>query len=189
MFVDESLWIRDALAAVPLAPGASLLDVGSSTLHFRTVAQSWVDGNVFAPLRARGVRILHLDARSDPGVDIVADAAQLDGIDQAFDVVVAANVLEHVIDRDGTLRNLRRLVRPGGLLPVTVPHRYPLHPDPIDTGFRPTADVLAALIGWPDLLRQEVLAIGEREHYHGARFWRRRLRPWQVACILVRRPG
>jgi SAM-dependent methyltransferase len=188
LFVDESEWIREALAGVPIDRGATVLDIGSSTLFFRTVAQPYVDRNVFAPMRARGLLVLHLDARPEPGVDIVADVTNLQGVDRTFHLVLCTNLLEHVTDRQETLRHVKRVVAPGGLLLLTVPRRYPIHPDPIDTGFRPTAAELVEMLGWPEVLRQEVLTVRASEHYRGLRVVRRLFRPWQIACVLARRP-
>jgi SAM-dependent methyltransferase len=187
MFVDESIWIRNALDGV-LERGMTLLDIGSSTLFFRTVAQPYVDKNVFSPLRERGVDVLHLDARAEPGVDIVADVTNLKGVDRTFDAALCTSLLEHVTDRTETLGHMKRVVRPGGLLLVTVPQRYPIHPDPIDTGFRPSAAELRALLGWTDVLRTEELTIRDRAHYQGKRWPRRWLSPWKVACVLARKP-
>lgn len=190
MFVEESAWIRDAIAGASLPAGARVLDIGSSTLAFRTVAQPYVDANVFAPLRARGLKVLHLDSRAEPGVDIVADVTKLEGVDETYDLVLCTNLLEHVTDRGETLRNVKRVVAPGGLLLLTVPRRYPIHPDPIDTGYRPTPAELVGLLGWPEVLREEVLTIQDRAHYQGfRRAIRRVILPWQIACVLARKPA
>lgn len=166
----------------------TVLDIGSSTLAFRTVTQPHIDGNVFAPLRRRGIFPIHLDARAEPGVDIVADVTRLDGVEGCFDVVLCTNLLEHVVDRRLTLRHVKRVVARSGLLLLTVPRRYPLHQDPIDTGFRPTADALDELVGWPDVLEREVITVRARQHYRGSRWLRRGILPWQIACLLVRSP-
>jgi ubiquinone/menaquinone biosynthesis C-methylase UbiE len=44
--------------------------------------------------------------------------------DQSFDVVLAQDILEHVRDPDATLREMRRVVRPGGIALVTVINRF-----------------------------------------------------------------
>lgn len=49
---------------------------------------------------------------------------------EAFRVVVADSVLEHVRDQDGALRECRRVLRSGGHLWVATPNRYSLGPDP-----------------------------------------------------------
>ncbi len=189
MFVDESLWVQAALERARLRAGTTVLDIGSSTHAFRTVTQPHIDGNVFEPLRRRGIRPVHLDARAEPGVDIVADVTRLDGVDRCFDVVLCTNLLEHVVDRVATLQNVKRVVAPSGLLVLTVPHRYPLHQDPIDTGFRPDAAALSELVGWPEVLEREVVTVRAHRHYHGRRRLRRWILPWQIACVLARKPA
>jgi SAM-dependent methyltransferase len=167
----------------------TVLDIGSSTFEFRTVTQPHIDGNVFEPLRRRGISPIHLDARAEPGVDIVADVTSLKGVDRSFDVVLCTNLLEHVTDRDATLHHVKRVVAPSGLLVLTVPRRYRLHPDPIDTGFRPSANALIELVGWPEVLEREVVTVRARQHYRGRRRLRRWILPWQIACLLVRKPA
>lgn len=51
----------------------------------------------------------------------VADAASLPYQDNRFDLVVGVDVLEHVEDDAGALREIYRVCRPGSLLIVTVP--------------------------------------------------------------------
>ena len=41
--------------------------------------------------------------------------------DSSFDLVLMADVLEHISDDDGALRELRRVCSPGGVLLITVP--------------------------------------------------------------------
>jgi SAM-dependent methyltransferase len=189
VFVDESLWIRGALERLPLRPGMTVLDIGSSTLAFRTVTQPHIDGNVFEPLRRRGLCPVHLDARAEPGVDIVADVTQLNGVDRCFDIVLCTNLLEHVVDRKATLHNVKRVVAPSGLLVLTVPRRYRLHHDPIDTGYRPSAVALSGLVGWPEVLACEIVTVRAPRHYRSGRQLRRWILPWQIACVLARKPG
>lgn len=54
-----------------------------------------------------------------------ADALRLPFADGVFDRVVASEVLEHIIDDEGVVRELFRVVRPGGSIVVTVPRRWP----------------------------------------------------------------
>jgi hypothetical protein len=74
--VETAAWTRAALEAIDLPPGSRALDIGSSTLHYRTVEQPHIDEQVMAPLRARGVEIVYLDAKDAPGVDVVYDLEQ-----------------------------------------------------------------------------------------------------------------
>lgn len=60
------------------------------------------------------------------GVDcVVGSALSLPFPDGRFDRVIAAEVLEHVGDDTGALAELARVVRPGGVLAVTVPRWLP----------------------------------------------------------------
>lgn len=189
MFVDEAQWLQRVLARLSLPRGSRLLDIGSSTLEFRTVVQPHIERHVFAPLRAQGVAVSHLDAQNAPGVDIVTDITTLDGVPAAgFDAAICTSLLEHVVNREHTVHNICRVLTPCGVLLLTVPLRYPLHFDPIDTGFRPTAEELSALVPWPEVIDCSVLTIRHPSHYKGTRLPRRWIAPWQVACLVVRKP-
>ena len=153
MFLNESLWIRDVLARAGLTPGQVVLDVGSSTEAFRCFDRPYIDFHVFRPLRKAGLKILHLDAKADEGVDIVCDITStaddaLDGIPRG-DIVLCSNLLEHVEDRALVCRHLVELTNPGGILVITVPFVYRWHPDPIDTMYRPSARELETLFSGP----------------------------------------
>jgi len=150
MFVEESIWIRGGLEKAGLREGMTLLDVGSSTERFRRLHQPFIDYEIFRPLRRLGVRIVHVDARRDEGVDVVCNLAdpatepEAAGLEPAH-AVLASNLLEHVLDRDLVLTRIKRLTRPGGIIVVTVPNLFRFHEDPIDTMYRPTNGELEAL--------------------------------------------
>ena len=61
----------------------------------------------------------------------VVDAMDMD-IEEAFDVVLCANVLEHLPEPAKAVAGIRRALVPGGLSLVTVPMMYPLHDEPGD---------------------------------------------------------
>jgi SAM-dependent methyltransferase len=73
-----------------------------------------------------GVMVDHgeLDA-TQPWGTVSGNALQLPFADGAFDRAIASEVLEHVWDDNGALRELARVIRPGGRLAVTVPTRWP----------------------------------------------------------------
>jgi hypothetical protein len=125
-----------------------LLNLGSSTLGFRTAVKPYIENRLFAPLRAAGVEIVHCDLKDGEGVDISGDI--LDPVVRArlvamrFRCVLAANLLEHVRDRAAIIEACEDIAGPGGLILATVPSSAPYHADPIDTLFRPTAVALAA---------------------------------------------
>jgi len=49
---------------------------------------------------------------------------ELIAADEAFDVVAMEHVLEHVLDPEGLLKRLPRVLAPGGVVAITVPNDY-----------------------------------------------------------------
>jgi len=148
MHVLEAQWLGERLAAVPDAELFPVLNLGSSTEEYRTVVQPHVDRHLFAPLRARGGAVWHLDIKAAPGVDIVGDlydpAFQRRLADLKPRSILVNNVLHHITNRREIEDILLRIVPPGGRLFVSGPYAYPRHYDPIDTMFRPTVEEIAA---------------------------------------------
>ncbi len=58
-------------------------------------------------------------------VAVTADALGLPFADASFDRLIAAEVLEHVVDDRAAIAELVRVLRPGGRLAVTVPRWFP----------------------------------------------------------------
>src|SRR5262249_14942907 len=55
------------------------------------------------------------------GVDYKADLQQLPFEDQSYDLVYASHVLEHILNDSKAVRELRRILRPGGIAVLPVP--------------------------------------------------------------------
>jgi SAM-dependent methyltransferase len=87
-----------------------------------------------------------LDMREGPNVDVVAQANALPFPDAFFDVVTCLEMLEHDRDPFGSVREMRRVMRPGGALVLTVPNiGFPRHDYPSDY-WRMTGDGLRVLL-------------------------------------------
>jgi hypothetical protein len=72
-------------------------------------------------LRAQpGVRYLSADL-ADPRAMLRLDVERLPFADGAFDAILCSHVLEHVPDDRAAMRELRRVLRPGGLALLPVP--------------------------------------------------------------------
>jgi SAM-dependent methyltransferase len=157
MFAAEAIRIRELLLG--LGAVSPLLNLGSSTRAFREEIKPHIQAELFAPLAAAGVEIVHCDLKADEGVDIPGDI--LDPLvitklkARGFQCVLAANLLEHVRDPAALAAACEAIVGPGGLILATVPSSYPFHADPIDTGFRPSPGVLAALFSRSETLLAE----------------------------------
>jgi hypothetical protein len=176
VYVIESEWIRGVLAGVDLPAGASVLDIGSQTLDYRTREQPYVDANVIAPLRERGWKVTHADAKRDEGVDVVLDVTSTDPdpltvLGRTFDLVICAGMLPNVEDYATAIRNVAALVGERGWLVATVTERYRLEPDPIDNGWRPTPEQVAEAFSAADpgleMVRRQSLRISAPRYYKG----------------------
>jgi SAM-dependent methyltransferase len=109
--------IRAELDRLPLRTGARVLDAGCGS--GRTLEELGRYGEVF------GIEL-------DPGAAAVARERgcgevrigrleELPWEDGSFDLITCLDVIEHTPDDRATLRELRRVCRPGGFLLVTVP--------------------------------------------------------------------
>lgn len=161
MLEREAGWIGHELLRLPVEETSPLVNLGSSTRQFRTEAQPWIDGRIFEPYRARGGRVIHVDAKSDDGVDIVGDlldpATQDKIAAQRPKAVLASNLLEHVRDPAALAHAMSRMVPAGGIIIVSGPKVYPEHADPIDTMFRPEPHEAAALFPGTELVSSRVI--------------------------------
>ena len=186
MFEREAIWLERLLGERAAGELSPLLNVGSSTRHFREIEQPWTERRLFAPLRTRGVKVIHLDAREGDGIDIRADIlsdADLPRIREAAPrSILCCNILEHVRDPKALARRSIDIVGPGGFIFVTVPFSYPHHRDPIDTMFRPSPEELALLFRPAVMVRGEVIDVGES--YRG----QVKHRPWILFRHIFRFP-
>jgi SAM-dependent methyltransferase len=64
-------------------------------------------------------------AADHPGTCLQGDALALPFADGTFDRVIASEVLEHIPDDTAAMRELARVLRPGGTMAVTVPRCIP----------------------------------------------------------------
>jgi hypothetical protein len=130
-----------------------LLHLGSSTEAYRTVDQPHV-GLIFARLDGESQVVVHADLKAAPGVDLVGDFTTDEGLttlQRAGCVsVLCANLLEHLeMDPWLALDRVLSLVQPGGFAVVSGPTVFGHHADPIDNGFRPSAEDIADALPAP----------------------------------------
>jgi hypothetical protein len=164
MLMAEAQWIGRTLGQLDAEDLSPLLNVGSATATFREVVQPWIDREIVAPLVRRGVAIHHLDIQEGDGIDLRGDltddtfVAELGSY--GYKALLCCNLLEHVLAPSSICRKLELLVPVGGYLLITVPNRFPYHPDPIDTMFRPEVDELVQLFPRCCLVKGDVLDCG-----------------------------
>jgi len=194
MFVEESIWIKETLKDLNTYHIEDVLDVGSSTLQFRTQTQPHIDKNVFSPLQDRGTSIYYMDKKDEEGIDYVVDVESINAkqIGKTFDLVICCSLLEHVIKPEKVCSLLIDLTRKGGFLLVTVPKTYRYHLDPIDTMFRPSIKKLISMFPGTAVIKKQVIYIKDKKKYnlHVIPELLRYLIPpynWKVNCLLMRK--
>jgi SAM-dependent methyltransferase len=118
-----------------LRPGERVLDLGCGA--GRHAFECLRRGGVVValdhdPVELKGVRGLMaamVEAGEVPqtgaGLALRADALRLPFPDGAFDKVICAEVLEHLADDTAAMAELARVLRPGGVLAVSVPRYGP----------------------------------------------------------------
>jgi SAM-dependent methyltransferase len=160
----EAIWLGDQIYALDPDRVFPLCDVGSSTGDFRHDDQPWIDEHLFKPARTRGRTVRYADLKPAAGVDLVGDLTDPRFVQSlrrtGFRSILCANVLEHVPDPAAIAAALVSAVAPGGYVFVTCPYRFPIHPDPIDTGFRPSPDELSRLFPGTTVRSQAVVRDG-----------------------------
>ncbi|AGZ40480.1 class I SAM-dependent methyltransferase [Actinoplanes friuliensis] len=110
--------ILDDIAAADLAPGSRVLDVGTGPGRLplaiaATFPDLRVDGVDLAPEMISLARRLAADTSV---TFTVGDVARLPFPDETFDLIVSSLSQHHWADVDGGIRDLHRVLRPGGRL-------------------------------------------------------------------------
>ena len=208
MFIEETLWIREALGRHLQDGPCDVLDIGSSSYEYRTKVQPHIAANVFAPLEEWGCSITFADIKEEDGIDLVLNLSVRDIDEDVFakkyDLILCCNILEHVPDRDVFLENLSRFSKAGSLILVTVPYKYPKHNDPIDTMYRPNTRELLDLLSdhvTIAIKTKATISISDRKYYRRNpgrkldyllplrfnKMWRFYIKPfrWKVSAVLV----
>ena len=114
----------------PVGPGDRVLDLGCG--GGRHAAEACRRGatvvalDMSAPdLKEARDRLSEVDPEGTRGVAVRGDALRLPFADATFDRIIIAEVLEHIPADEAAMTELARVVRPGGLVAVTVPRWGP----------------------------------------------------------------
>jgi SAM-dependent methyltransferase len=130
-------WLRDRIdlhhtriselvqrASRSASPGQRILDAGAGEGRYRSH---------FEHLRYVGIDLAVGDPSWDySALDVAGDLLKLPFADQSFDLALCLEVLEHIREPQQMLRELYRVLRPGGRLYFSVPMSWHQHQKPHD---------------------------------------------------------
>ena len=193
MMLQESFWFQEKILQ-RLSVDDCILNIGSSTQHFREVVQPHIHDNLFMPLRKLGAKVVHIDLKPDIGVDLVGDVTDPQFVADLKRLgptaAICSNLLEHLLDRRAFCTAIVEVLQPGGLIFVSCPYAYPYHADPIDTMFRPDAAQLAAEFPDTCLVEGSIVDCGawrdkdEADRRRNPHQWRRQQRNRSIKLFL-----
>lgn len=123
---------RILLDYLELRDGERVLDCGCG-MGFYLMAMSRLRRLDLVGLDLNAGRLRWAQREGVPAALVCGDICRLPFADASFDKVLLSEVLEHLADDRRALRELYRILKPGGILAISVPHaHYPFWWDPIN---------------------------------------------------------
>jgi SAM-dependent methyltransferase len=126
--LQHSLILASLREVAPMARG-NLLDVGCGEKPYEDIFLPYVQSYVGVEHEG-AFNATSASARGKP--DVLYSGSRLPFDDGAFDTVLSVQVLEHTPRPSELLREMARVLRPGGLLILMAPFSFRLHEEPHD---------------------------------------------------------
>lgn len=136
---------RDVVAFALQFTRGDVLDLGAGTAKYRGMIQE------------HAASYKTFDMISGDHIDVVGDILNTGFADGSFDTIFCTQVFEHIPKPWLAVGEIKRLLRPGGVVIVTAPFMQPYHADPHDY-FRYTPNGLRSLF---DSGEFEIVTAGE----------------------------
>jgi ubiquinone/menaquinone biosynthesis C-methylase UbiE len=124
---ESSPWYQIVLEFLPSVQGKRVLEIACGRGGFSRLLASRGASVCGADFSASAIAIAKERLRDYPSVAggvsyVQADAQSMPFDDDAFDIVVSCETIEHVPNPRAALREMHRVCRPGGLLFLTTPN-------------------------------------------------------------------
>lgn len=88
--------------------------------------------NIGSGIKRVHPEVINLDIFPFENVDFVTDATKLPIKDDAVDMIITESTLEHIPDVDLAIKEICRVVKPGGYVYISIPFMMPFHASPND---------------------------------------------------------
>lgn len=127
---DREEWLERTLLKIP--EGSRILDAGAGELKYKKFCKHLVYvSQDFAQYDGSGDGVgLQTQTWDNSKLDIIGDIASIPEPDGSFGAIMCIEVLEHIPHPVDALRELTRLLRPGGYLVITAPFASMTHFSP-----------------------------------------------------------
>lgn len=117
--------------ATTIPKGSKILDVGSMDVNGSFRFKDLLFGSASEPLFPE-CEYIGIDIEAGPNVDIVVPEYEYPFPDDHFDCIISGSCLEHVRKPWKWMKEVARILKPGGKLCVIVPNEHPYHEHPWD---------------------------------------------------------
>jgi ubiquinone/menaquinone biosynthesis C-methylase UbiE len=118
----------DALGRRTDLSGDRLLDIGCGDGSYTCRLASGFNSVDAIDIQTDQLTIFARAVEGMPAADRITiremSAAELDYQDSSFDLVTSIEVLEHIVELDQALSEIRRVLKPGGVFAFTTPNRW-----------------------------------------------------------------
>jgi hypothetical protein len=215
MFKQEADWFRENIREIPIGEFSPIANIGAQSDLFRTQMQPFIDQLIFNPIRERGAEVINIDLVPGKGIDQACDITDKNVIHllskYKFKSVFCSNLLEHISDRGRAIDNIQSILQPRSYLFISCPYKFPYHPDPIDTMYRPNIEELLGSFYPCTLVTSKIVSCGTfQEHRHQnvmktilrmlLPIWKTAswiqalphvpyiLSPYKASCVILRKP-
>jgi len=113
-------WVKKKLSSLEI--GSNLIDIGAGEKYFKKYCSNLnYTSQDICQYNGSGNEGLHMGTWDTKDTDIISDAANIPVEDETFDNALCTEVLEHAAHPIEILKEIFRILKPGGLAIITVP--------------------------------------------------------------------
>jgi SAM-dependent methyltransferase len=121
-YIHYYFLVKDIKESLEQFACGNFLDMGCGNKPYQTIYKPLTNAQT-------GCDIMQSDKNR---VDVICPATDLKFNDNSFDSVLCTQVLEHVYDHHTMMKEIYRVLKPGGHIILTVPFAWELHEEPYD---------------------------------------------------------